>query len=115
MNAVKLVVFPTADIAKAKAFFSQLLGTEPYADSPYYAGFRTGELEIGLAPAMPQQSTNAPIVYVDVDDINAALADIIAKGGEKVQDPTDVANGLLIATVKNSDGAPLGLRQKPKA
>ncbi|MEO7201264.1 MAG: VOC family protein [Candidatus Tumulicola sp.] len=115
MNAVKLVVFPTSDIAKSKGFFSELLGTEPYADSPYYTGFRTGEMEIGLTPAMPQQSTTAPIVYVDVADINSALAGIIAKGGEKVQDPTDVANGLLIAIVKNCDGSAIGLRQQPKA
>ncbi len=115
MNAVKLVVFPTSDVAKSKVFFSELLGTEPYADSPYYTGFRTGELEIGLTPAMPQQSTTAPIVYVNVADINAALAGIIAKGGEKVQDPMDVANGLLVAIVKNSDGSAIGLRQQPKA
>ena len=115
MNAVKLVVFPTSDVAKSKVFFSELLGTEPYADSPYYTGFKSGEMEIGLTPAMPQQSTTAPIVYVDVADINSALAGIIAKGGEKMQDPTDVANGLLIAIVKNSDGAPIGLRQQPKA
>jgi predicted enzyme related to lactoylglutathione lyase len=115
MNAVKLVVFPTSDISKAKVFFSELLGAEPYADSPYYTGFRTGELEIGLTPAMPQQSTTAPIVYVDVADINAALASIVEKGGEKLQDPTDVANGLLVAIVKNPDGSALGLRQQPKA
>ncbi len=115
MNAVKLVVFPTSDIAKAKAFFSELLGAEPYADTPYYTGFKTGEMELGLTPAMPQQSTTAPIVYVDVADINGTLAAVIAKGGEKVQDPTDVANGLLIAIVKNPDGSTIGLRQQPKA
>jgi predicted enzyme related to lactoylglutathione lyase len=114
MNAVKLVVFPTSDLAKSKAFFSELLGTEPYADSPYYTGFKAGEMEVGLTPAMPQQSTTAPIVYVDVADINVALAAIVAKGGEKVQDPTDVANGLLIAIVKNPDGSAIGLRQLPR-
>ena len=114
MNAVKLVVFPTSDIEKSKALFAELLGTAPYADSPYYAGFRTGDTEIGLTPAAPQQSTAAPIVYVDVDDIEIALANSLKSGAEKLQDPMDVANGLLVAIVKSPDGAPIGLRQQPK-
>jgi predicted enzyme related to lactoylglutathione lyase len=113
MNSVNLIVYPVSDLTATKAFFTKLLGAEPYADSPYYVGFRTGGLEIGLAPSAMQQSPSGALAYVDVTDIKSALAALVARGAEKVQDVTDVANGLLTAIVKNPDGTPVGLRQKP--
>lgn len=112
MNAVSLIVYPASDVPKATKFYTTLLGTEPYAESPYYVGFRTGDMEIGLVPKTPQM--NGALAYVDVEDINAALAALLAAGAEKVQDVTDVANGLLVASVKNLDGTAVGLRQFPK-
>ncbi|HXM06358.1 MAG TPA: VOC family protein [Candidatus Acidoferrum sp.] len=115
MNSVNLIVYPVSDLAATKAFFSELLGAEPYADSPYYVGFRTGELEIGLAPSASQHGATSAIAYVDVADIKSAVSSLVASGAEKVQDVTDVANGLLTAIVKNPNGTPVGLRQKPNS
>lgn len=113
MNLVNLIVYPASDVPKTREFFTTLLGVEPYADSPYYVGFKPGDVEIGL---VPQQAHSAPgaLAYVDVDDINATLAMLIAAGAEKVQDVTDVANGLLVATFKDPNGTVIGLRQFPK-
>lgn len=113
MNAVRLITYPASDIAKATKLFTTLLGTEPYANSPYYVGFRTGDMEIGLIPRGAQRGMSGALAYVDVTDINAALAALIDAGAEKVQDVTDVSNGLLVASVKDSDGTPIGLRQFP--
>lgn len=115
MNAVSLIVYPASDVAKAKKFFSTLLGVEPYVDSPYYVGFKAGDVEIGLDPHAAQRGVSGAIAYVDVSDIKAALAALLATGAEKVQDVTDVANGLLIAIVKDADGTAIGLRQHPNA
>jgi len=41
---------PLRDLAKAKAVYRELLGLEPYADEPYYVGFRVGDQELGLDP-----------------------------------------------------------------
>jgi hypothetical protein len=57
-------------IAKAKAFYSELLGVEPFADGPYYVGFRIGDLEIGLDP---HGRTEGPIAYWEVKDIRTRL------------------------------------------
>jgi predicted enzyme related to lactoylglutathione lyase len=113
LNAINLVLYPTSDVAKAKAFFSRILGADPYADSPYYVGFKAGDLEIGIAPSAAQHGSGG-LAYVDVADINAALGDLVADGAEKLQDVTDVANGLLTAVVRTPDGAAIGLRQFPK-
>ncbi len=115
MNAVCLIVYPASDVSKTKGFFATLLGTEPYADSPYYVGFKSGDMEIGLVPQASQPGLSAPVAYVTVDDINAALATLVAAGAEKVQDVKDVAQGLLIAIIKDLNGTAIGLRQFPKS
>jgi predicted enzyme related to lactoylglutathione lyase len=113
MNTVKLIIYPASDVSKTKKFFATLLGTEPYADSQYYVGFRTGETEIGLVPQAAQPGVSGALAYVDVGDINEALANLVAAGAEKVKDVTDVSNGLLVAIVKDFNGTPIGLRQMP--
>ena len=106
---IKLVVYPVSDLASAKTFFGTFLGVEPYAESPYYVGYRTGDVEVGLDP----NSKLGPIAYVDVEDIKASLKELTDAGAEIVQDVKDVANGLLIAQVKDQDGNVIGLRQQP--
>lgn len=115
LNTVGLIVYPASDPAKTKKFFATLLGTEPYADTPYYIGFKAGDFEIGLNPNAAKMGLTGAVAYVDVADIHAALASLLAQGAEKAQDVTDVANGLLVAVVKDPDGTLVGLRQTPNA
>jgi predicted enzyme related to lactoylglutathione lyase len=115
VSKVGLIVYSVSDVEKATKVFTTWLGTEPYAQSPYYVGFRTGDIEIGLNPNGARSGITGALAYADVDDINAALAALVAAGAEKVQDPTDVANGLLVAVVRDPDGTPIGLRQAPKS
>jgi catechol 2,3-dioxygenase-like lactoylglutathione lyase family enzyme len=49
-HGIKTIIVPVKDLAAAKALYAALLGVEPYADAPYYVGFRVGEQEIGLDP-----------------------------------------------------------------
>jgi predicted enzyme related to lactoylglutathione lyase len=105
-----LLVYPVKDMAKAKALFGALLGVDPYVDGPYYVGFRTGDLEIGLDP---NGRSAGPIAYWDVTDIKASQQQLVNAGGEVDQDVHDVGRGLLITTVKDADGNTVGLRQSP--
>jgi predicted enzyme related to lactoylglutathione lyase len=109
-RAMHLLVYPTKDVNKAKALFQELLGVEPYADTVYYIGFRTGDLEIGLDP---NGRHSGPIAYWEVSDIEASLQRLLDAGAQRDQDVRDVGRGLLIATVKDADGNTLGLRQMP--
>lgn len=107
-NNIKIVVYPAKDLAKSTTFFSTFLGTEPYAQSEWYVGYRIGDMEIGLDPNGP-----AVIGYTETDDIEASLATLKEVGGEITQEPKDVGGGLMIAQVA-LDGNTLGLRQQPK-
>lgn len=108
--ATRLLVYPVNDLAKSKTLYGELLGVEPYADAPYYVGYKTGDVEIGLDPNGP---SGGPIAYWEVTDIRARLRQLLEAGALADQDVKDVGGGLLIATVKDSDGNTLGLRQMP--
>jgi len=105
---IKAIVFPVKDVEKAKAFYGTFLNAEPYVSSPYYVGYRVGDLEVGLDP----NSKIGPIAYTDVKDIKSTLQAMVKVGGEVVQDVMEVGGGLLIARVKDVDGNVVGLRQQ---
>ncbi len=106
---IKLIVYPVKDIEKARAFYGKFLEVEPYVEGPYYAGYRVGDLEVGLDP----NSKVGPIAYADVLDIKSSLQAMIEVGAEVIQDIKNVGGGILIAQVKDRDGNVVGLRQKP--
>jgi predicted enzyme related to lactoylglutathione lyase len=105
---IRLIVYPVKDIEKAKAFYSKFLDAEPYVTSPYYVGYKIGNLEVGLDP----NSNVGPISYTDVKDIKSNLQAMVKVGAEVVQDVKEVGGGLLIAQVKDIDGNVVGLRQQ---
>ena len=112
MKDVSLIVYSVADVDKAKPFFRELTGADPYAEHPGYVGYKNGEMEIGLVPKTGSSET--AIAYWTVEDIAASLKALVDAGGAVVQEPTDVGYGLLVASVKDPNGATVGLRQFPK-
>ena len=105
---IKLIVYPVQDIEKAKAFYGRFLEAEPYVDSPYYVGYKAGNLEVGLDP----NAKLGPVAYTDVKDIKSSLQAMIKAGAEVVQDAREVGGGLFIAQVRDPDGNIVGLRQQ---
>ena len=108
-NPITLTVFPVTDLEKAKTFYTAYLGVEPYADSPYYVGYKAGDREVGLDP-----HGQAVVSYIEVDDIAKALEELQAAGAELHMGAKDVGGGLMIAQVKDGDGNVVGLRQSAK-
>ncbi len=107
-NYIQLIVYPVKDLGKAKDLFNAFLGTEPYADGPYYVGYKLGEFEVGLDP-----NGKTVVSYIDVDDIEVGLEALKDAGATVVEGSKDVGGGLLIAQVE-LDGNVLGLRQQAK-
>jgi predicted enzyme related to lactoylglutathione lyase len=110
-----LVLYPVSDVEAAKAIYRTLLGVDPYADSPYYVGFKVDDRELGLVPNGHAQGMASAVPYVAVDDIKSALAALIEAGATEGQAITDVGGGMLVASVKDGDGNVTGLRQFPAA
>jgi predicted enzyme related to lactoylglutathione lyase len=112
-QGIGLFVYPVKDVAKAKKLYGTLFGVEPYADAPYYVGFRVGDQEIGLDPNGHKQGMTGPLGYCEVADINKSLQALVDAGAQVQQDVKDVGGGKLIASVKDADGNVTGLTQSP--
>lgn len=106
---IKLIVYPVMDLERAKTLYSKYLGIEPYADGPYYVGYKLNDLEVGLVP-----NSHEVVSYIDVTDIKSYLKILLDVGASIHQDIKDVGEGMLIAQVKDTNGNVLGLRQPPK-
>jgi len=107
-QGMRTIIYPVADIARAKMLYTTLLGVEPYTDNPYYVGFRLGDQEFGLDPNGHKAGMTG---YYDVADIRGTLASLLAAGAQVLQEVKDVGGGKLIASVKDPDGNIIGLSQ----
>ncbi|AWT41506.1 MULTISPECIES: VOC family protein [Streptomyces] len=105
------IIYPVKDLDRAKALFKALLETEPYADEPYYVGFKDAGQDVGLDPNGHAQGMTGPVPYWHVADIRARLSALLDAGAELLQDVRDVGGGRLIASVKDADGNLVGLLQ----
>ncbi len=113
LKGIKQFNYPVTDIARAKKLYSQLLGVEPYADTPYYVGFRVGDQEIGLDPNGFKQGLTGPVGFYEVSDIKKSLQTLTDAGAQVLQAVRNVGGGKLIAIVKDADGNSIGLIQQP--
>jgi predicted enzyme related to lactoylglutathione lyase len=107
-QGIKTVIYPVTDLAQAKATFQAFLGAEPNADSPYYVGFKVGDMDIGLDPNGHKAGMTA---YYAVDDIKQSLQLLLDAGAQIEQQIKDIGGGGLIASVRDASGNIIGLRQ----
>jgi predicted enzyme related to lactoylglutathione lyase len=107
-KGVKTIIYPPKDINLAKTLFRKLLAVEPYADQPYYVGFKVGDQDIGLVPNNPEAAMTA---FFHVDDIQNSLQILVDGGAEIIQDIKNVGGGRLIASAKDKDSNIIGLIQ----
>jgi predicted enzyme related to lactoylglutathione lyase len=108
---IKTVLHPVADLTKAKAVYTALLGVPPQTDGPYYVGFDVEGQHIGLLPGGGPQGMTSPVAYWHVEDIEATLAAVTAAGAAVKEPAHDVGGGRLVATVTDPDENVLGLLQ----
>jgi predicted enzyme related to lactoylglutathione lyase len=109
------------DVPAAVAWYSDMLGAEPYftrevAGRPAYVEFRIGDYqhELGLldsrfAPHDTPQSPAGPITYWAVDDVAATFDRLISLGATVHEKPTERGPGFVTASVVDPFGNILGV------
>jgi predicted enzyme related to lactoylglutathione lyase len=112
-QGIKIVLHPVTDLAAAKDVYAALLGVQPQADESYYVGYDVQGQHIGLVPGAGAQGMTSPVVYWEVPDIEAKLAEVTAAGATVKEPAHDVGGGRLVATFTDPDGNVLGLLQDP--
>jgi catechol 2,3-dioxygenase-like lactoylglutathione lyase family enzyme len=108
---LRTVVYPAPDLAASKAWWTAVLGVEPYFDQPFYVGFNPGGYELGLNPGADPSA--GPSTYWGVRDIAAAGEHMIATGAVVVDAVQDVGEGTKLGTFRSPAGDLVGLIENP--
>jgi catechol 2,3-dioxygenase-like lactoylglutathione lyase family enzyme len=108
---LRTVIYPAPDLAASKAWFTGLLGVEPYFDEPFYVGYSVAGYELGLDPN--GEPKLGPITYWGVPDAQAGLERLVDAGAGSRGDAQDVGGGIRVATVLEPGGSVLGIIENP--
>ncbi|MGH8095476.1 MAG: VOC family protein [Chthoniobacterales bacterium] len=114
-HGLRTVIYHTPQLAKARAWYSSVLGIEPYFDQPFYVGFNVGGYELGLDP----DSSNTPsgggssVAYWGVSNASSELARLLSLGATERTAVQDVGDGIRVATVIDPFGNILGMIENP--
>lgn len=112
---LRTAIYHAADLAKAKEWYSKILGIDPYFDQPFYVGFNVGGYELGLDPdpSTKSEGSGGVIVYWGVNDAGAALKRLLLLGATERTDVQDVGEGIRVATVLDPFGNVFGIIENP--
>lgn len=116
LRGLTTVSFWAADLAAAKQWYTELLGSAPYFERPGYIEFRIGDYqhELGIidrryAPDPAATNPAGAIVYWHVDDVKATFDRLLAMGAHTHQDLIERGEGFITASVVDPFGNILGI------
>lgn len=120
------ITYYVDDIVAAAAWYTEVLGIEPYfaqpsATDPAYVEFRIGDSadELGLIDSRYRPagfSAERPagaVMHWHVDDVSAAMERLLALGATAVEGPIQRSAGWVTGTVADPFGNVIGLMYSP--
>lgn len=110
-NGLFSIIYGTDELEPTKSALTAVLGTPPH-DSPYYVGWESSGIQIGLDPNGAAKGAVGPVPYWAVDDLDAALAELKKVGATVLQEPTDVGSGMKVALTRAGEGSLIGLTSR---
>ena len=114
-QGIRAVIYHAPDLDKAKAWYSAVLGIQPYFDQPFYVGYNVGGYELALDPdasSTPGAKAGA-VTYWGVADAQVAFDRLISLGAVERSVVQDVGDGIRVATVFDPFGNIFGIIQNP--
>lgn len=111
---LRTVIYAAPDLARAKAWYSALLGIAPYFDEPFYVGFSVGGYELGLDPnAVTAPGPGGGTAYWGVTNLDSAVSHALAAGAVLIAAAQDVGGDIRVATIADPTGNRIGLIENP--
>ena len=112
---LRTAIYVVPDLARARAWYADVLGQAPYFDEPFYVGFSVGGFELGLVPEEDGAAAGpgGVVVYWGVADVDAALGDVLGKGAREREPVQDVGEGIRLVTVSDPFGNVFGMIENP--
>jgi catechol 2,3-dioxygenase-like lactoylglutathione lyase family enzyme len=108
---LRTIIYPSPDLDAAKAWFTGLLGFEPYFDEPFYVGYSVGGYELALDPN--GSVDDGPVTYWGVPDCDEARARLLDAGATPRHPVRDVGDSIRVATVVEPSGSIIGIIENP--
>jgi predicted enzyme related to lactoylglutathione lyase len=116
-TGVSTVRLHASDLSAARAWYSDLLGAEPYFVRDEYVEWQVGphDQELGILDLKyaPQHGQGGTVTYWQVDDVDVALAGLLARGATAAEDVRDFGGGYRGGVVRDPFGNALGIMQRP--
>lgn len=113
-QGLRTAIYHVNDLEKAKAWYADVLGIEPYFDEPFYVGFNVGGFELGLDPDMEGVTQGSSVVaYWGVKDAEIAYKRALELGAIEHGDVREVGGGIRVATVTDPFGNVFGIIENP--
>jgi predicted enzyme related to lactoylglutathione lyase len=119
LRGLTTITYFADDVPAAVAWYSQVLGAEPYfvrpvEGPPAYVEFRIGDYqhELGIIDrryAPPTVPGAGVVTYWAVDDVEAAYARLLELGATEHDKPTERGPGFVTASVVDPFGNVLGV------
>jgi predicted enzyme related to lactoylglutathione lyase len=112
---LRTVIYHVTDLPRAKKWYSEAFGIEPYFDEPFYVGFNVGGFELGLDPDTKgvKPGAGGSVAYWGVANAERAIQEF-TKAGAVVKSPVrDVGEGIKVATIADPFGNLVGLIENP--
>jgi predicted enzyme related to lactoylglutathione lyase len=112
---LRTVIYRVGDLDRAKAWYHEAFGVEPYFDQPFYVGFQVGGFELGLDPDTAEggPGPGGSTAYWGVSEIEAEFDRLVALGASPLSPIRDVGGGIRVAIVADPFGNPIGLIENP--
>jgi predicted enzyme related to lactoylglutathione lyase len=114
-QGLRTVIYHVTDLDRAKAWYTSVLGIEPYFDQPFYVGFNVGGFELGLDPDVTgfEGGSGAVAAYWGVSNCEAAFNRLLELGASAQTSVHDVGGDIRVATVTDPFGNVLGVIENP--
>lgn len=114
-RGLRTAIYAVADLAAAKAWYSEVLERAPYFDEEFYVGFNVGGFELGLVPEpdMPADRDAAGVAFWGVGGAEAAYQRLLQLGASDHEPVQDVGGGVMIGAVRDPFGNVLGVVENP--
>lgn len=125
LRGMATVSFWAADLKKARQWYNEFLGAEPYferpdAENPAYIEYRLGDLqhELGIidkkyAPPAANIGTGGAVLFWHVDDVEAMFQRLLSMGAKEYDPVTKREAGFITASVIDPFGNILGIMYNP--
>ncbi len=125
LRGLATISYYADDVEAAKAWYNDLLGSEPYfvrpvEGPPAYVEFRLGDYqhELGIIDRRyaPPAATTGPagvVAFWHVDDLRATYEQLLALGATAYEPPVDREAGFITASVIDPFGNILGIMYNP--